>query len=59
MIHLFMNLYVAPVFVFFIILAGLSDGSTKKQKKDNNSKVLYSFLQEEAIKVEHIVWGSG
>lgn len=44
---------------FHIILAGLSDRPTKTEKKDNNSKVLYSFLQEETIKVEHIVWGSG
>lgn len=29
------------------------------QKKDNNLKVLYSFLQEETIKVQHIVCGTG
>ncbi len=58
MIPLFMSLFMLLQFLY--IFWFICQMSKQKQKKtDNNSKVLYSFLQEETIKVKHIVWGSG
>lgn len=44
----------APVFTFFRMVC---QKNQQKRKKHNNLKALYSFLQEETIKGESIVWG--